>query len=78
MTFALFSKFHCVHCGFVGKPKLSGTGKALAAMWLFMLVGGIFFWPLLVVWAVATVATVFTLEKLCCCPSCGHENVMSK
>jgi len=78
MTVAPLSKFqfHCVNCGFVGKPKISATGKALVVLWLIVLVGGIFFWPLLIVWAGATVAAVFLFEKLCCCASCGHKDVV--
>jgi hypothetical protein len=76
MTLAPFSRFHCVNCGFVGKPKLSKTGQALTALWLVTLVAGIFVWPLLIVWALATAAAVFVFEKLCCCASCGHEDVV--
>ena len=73
---AHFSKFHCVKCGFVGNPKLSSAGKVLTALWLVVLVVGLFLWPLLFLWAVATVAAVFVFEKICCCASCGHEEVV--
>lgn len=55
---------------------MSATGKTLAVLWLVVLVSGIFFWPLLIAWAAATVAVVFVFEKLCCCVSCGHEHVV--
>ena len=74
VTFAPFSKFHCIKCGFIGRPKLSQTGKAMTVIWLSLLLGGIFAWPLLLVWAGTTVAAVFVFEKLCCCPSCGDED----
>ena len=76
MTLAHFSKFHCVKCGFVGNPELSSAGKVLTALWLVVLVLGVFLWPLLILWALATVAAVFVFEKICCCASCGNEEVV--
>jgi hypothetical protein len=67
MMLAHFQKFHCVKCGFVGNPKLSRAGKVLTALWLVVLVVGLFLWPLLFLWAVATVAAVLLFEKICCC-----------
>jgi len=74
MTLPFFSNYHCVHCGFVGRAKLSTTGKGLTALWLLLLVAGIVFWPLLILWAGATVAAVLVFEKLCCCPSCNQKD----
>lgn len=74
MKLPFFSDYHCVQCGFVGKAKLSATGKGLTALWLVLLVAGIVFWPLLMLWAAATVAAVFLFEQLCCCPSCGRKD----
>ena len=76
MTLAPCSKFHCVKCGFVDNPKLSSAGKLVTALWLVVLVVGVFLWPLLILWAVATVAAVFVFEKICCCASCGDGNVV--
>lgn len=73
MRLPFFSGYHCVHCGFVDRASLSPTGKALATLWLLALVGGIVFWPLLLVWAAATVTIVLVFEKICCCPDCGEE-----
>ena len=75
MTLVHFTKFNCMKCGFVGNPNLAISGKVLTALWLVLLVVGVFLWPLLILWAVATVAAVLVFEKICCCDSCGDEEV---
>ena len=76
MNLGPFLKFHCVKCGFVGNAKLSSTGKVLTALWIVLLVVGVFLWPLLILWAVSTVAAVFVFENICCCASCGDDDVV--
>ena len=75
MTLVPFTKFNCIKCGFVGNPNLTNSGKALTALWLVVLVVGVFLWPLLILWAVATVAAVLVFEKICCRDSCGDEEI---
>jgi hypothetical protein len=75
MTLVSFLKFNCIKCGFVGNPNLTKSGKVLTALWLGILVAGVFVWPLLILWAVATVAAVLVFEKICCCDSCDEEEV---
>ena len=76
MRLARFSNFRCVKCGFVGNPKLSNLGKVLTALWLGALVVGMFLWPLLILWAVATVSAVLVFEKICCCTPCRDDDVV--
>ena len=76
MMLVPFAKFNCVKCGFVGNPKLTNTGKVLTALWFVVLMVGVFLWPLLILWAGATVAAVLVFEKICCCASCGDEDIV--
>ena len=76
MTLVSFSKFNCIKCRFVGNPNLTKSDKVLTALWLGILVAGVFVWPLLILWAVATVSAVLVFEKICCCDSCGDKDVV--